>query len=182
VLADFFKWLNLQPQGTASFIGTLAGSTLGFLALLAGALFNAHLNRRRDDRQRQHDRMAIAAALYGELEMTQANLLDNAELLRQGTGEQGFLLPPPWVRIMPKLIDRMGLLGSETVRTVTATYIVIEQTRRELLTLGAKPSDNPDNDHLWLPAAYAPTVIKMNTVKADYIGKALAALEPYLRP
>src|SRR5690348_14897307 len=99
MIADFFSWLKQQPQGTASFIGTLAGSSLGFLALLAGALFNAHLNRRRDDRQRQQDRAAVAAALYGELQLTRENLLSNAELLRQGASEQGFLLPPPWVRI-----------------------------------------------------------------------------------
>lgn len=60
MVSDFFVWLNQQPQGTASFIGTLAGSTLGFLALLAGALFNAHLNRSRDNRLRDNDRRVLA--------------------------------------------------------------------------------------------------------------------------
>ena len=67
MFSDFFIWLNQQPQGTASFIGTLAGSTIGFLALLAGAMFNARLNRRRDDRLRDQDRTSLATALYAEL-------------------------------------------------------------------------------------------------------------------
>ena len=40
---------------------------LGFIALLLGALFNAHLNRTRDDALREADRKAVASALKAEL-------------------------------------------------------------------------------------------------------------------
>jgi hypothetical protein len=178
--SGFFVWLNQQPTGTASFMGTLAGSTLGFCALSAGALFNAHLNRRRDDRQRRQDRTALATALSAELQLIREILLDNCDTLRDPNQGDGFFVPSPAVQIMPKLIDRMGLLSAETIKAVTSAYLVIGQYRRELLTLGAAKLQNPDNDQLWLPVGHASNVIRMNTVKADFISVALKALEPYL--
>jgi hypothetical protein len=67
MLEDFWKWLATLPPSSASFMGTLAGSGLGLLALLAGALFNARLNRKQDDRLREEDRIALASTLYAEL-------------------------------------------------------------------------------------------------------------------
>jgi hypothetical protein len=93
VSSGFFVWLNQQPAGTASFIGTLAGSALGFCALLAGALFNAHLNHRRDDRQRQQERTALATALYAELELIREILLENCKTLQEPTQAEGFFVP-----------------------------------------------------------------------------------------
>lgn len=43
------------------------GSALGFVALLTGALWNYHLNRRRDAELRSQEAQSIAAALYGEI-------------------------------------------------------------------------------------------------------------------
>ncbi len=77
----FWDWLATLPQGSASFVGTLAGSTLGLIALLLGALFNAHLNRKRDDRLRNEDRRTVAAALHAELSSIEKTLLGNAEHL-----------------------------------------------------------------------------------------------------
>ena len=34
----FWTWLAGLPQGSASFVGTLAGSSLGLIAILIGAL------------------------------------------------------------------------------------------------------------------------------------------------
>lgn len=43
------------------------GSILGFIALLCGALFNFHLNRKRDAAMRADEALAVMAALYGEI-------------------------------------------------------------------------------------------------------------------
>ncbi len=48
-------------------LGTLIGSSLGLIAILAGALFNAQLNRKRDDLLRENDASALRAALIAEL-------------------------------------------------------------------------------------------------------------------
>jgi hypothetical protein len=62
----FWDWLSKLPQGSASFVGTLTGSTLGLFALLIGALVNAQLSRNRDDALREADRVATASALYAD--------------------------------------------------------------------------------------------------------------------
>jgi len=43
------------------------GSVLGFLALMVGALWNFHLNRRRDTRLRGKEALSVAADLYSEI-------------------------------------------------------------------------------------------------------------------
>lgn len=88
--SGFFVWLNQQPPGTASFIGAMAGSTLGFLALLAGAPFSARLNRLRDDRQRQHERTALATALCAELQLIREILVENCMVVGEPNQGDGF--------------------------------------------------------------------------------------------
>jgi hypothetical protein len=75
---DFWNWLAALPAGSASFVGTLAGSTFGLIAILIGALVNAHLNRRRDDAIRDADGVAVASALYAELNGVHRALVENA--------------------------------------------------------------------------------------------------------
>jgi hypothetical protein len=78
-----WDWLSHLSQGQASFLGSLTGAAIGLIALLLGALFNAHLNRRRDDRLRREDQRAVATALRAELEGLSRIFNDNAEDLKQ---------------------------------------------------------------------------------------------------
>jgi hypothetical protein len=55
--ADFWNWLAALPGGSASFVGTLAGSSFDLLAILIRAFVNAHLNRKRDDAIKEADRV-----------------------------------------------------------------------------------------------------------------------------
>jgi hypothetical protein len=83
LLSSFWEWLQTASQGQATFVGTLTGSFFGLLALLLGALFNACLNRKRDDRLRREDQRAVATALRAELEALRRTLKDNAETMSQ---------------------------------------------------------------------------------------------------
>ncbi len=62
------------------FYGELKGwqqsiaSLICFGALIAAALFNAWLGRRRDARLRREEATAVAAALYGEIVILQQSL------------------------------------------------------------------------------------------------------------
>jgi hypothetical protein len=64
-----WEWLNDLEGGALTVVGTAVGSFLGLISLLIGALFNAHLNRRRDDRNWElHngiDALTIAPGEYG---------------------------------------------------------------------------------------------------------------------
>lgn len=134
----FWDWLGKLPPSSASFVGTLTGSSLGLLAILIGALFNAHLNRKRDDTLRDADRRAIASALRAELVTIDHALIKNADSLASPLGD--FVAPDlaHLVRIMPAVLQKMGLLDTPIIRVVMDAYGVIDQYCESLMLLGGR--------------------------------------------
>jgi hypothetical protein len=62
------EWLQGLQGGATTFVGALTGSAVGLIALVLGALFNAYLNRQRDDRLRASETRSVAAAIRAELQ------------------------------------------------------------------------------------------------------------------
>jgi hypothetical protein len=135
MLSTFWQWLQTASQGQASFLGTLIGSSIGLVALLLGALFNAHLNRRRDDRLRRLDQRAMAVALKTELACWNQQLEKFVEG-NKSKGLSGF--PLPTTRLLPDMIPKLGLLGSTTIDQVIAAYDHVEYLAWALLWQGAE--------------------------------------------
>jgi hypothetical protein len=118
--------------------GALTGSAIGFAALVAGALFNAKLNRDRDDRLRRFDTRAVAAAIRAELASVEETLRENAQGLRKNA-PMDFVVPDiaHSVRMFPGLSGRIGLLGDTPIITeVVGVYIVIDQYCEAMLMAG----------------------------------------------
>lgn len=185
MLSEFWVWLGKLPPGSASFVGTLTGSCLGLFAIVLGALFNARLNRRRDDAIREADRIATAAALYAELSGVHRALVENAESLarRPPDPDGGFMMPGPSVKIFPELISKLGLLKSDTIISVMTAYLLIEQYLDGLIHLGGTLQSNmPEGRQVvYVDSGHADTVRRMNEIKAVPIKEAMAALIPYLK-
>jgi hypothetical protein len=131
MLSDLWQWLHDTSPGQATFIG----SVFGFLALLGGALFNAWLNRRRDDRLRREEQRTVATALRAELAGCRRALLTNVELLNQDRRTGIFLMPDlvQAILIMPHMIPKFGLLDEETIDKVTNAYLAVQQHSEQLL-------------------------------------------------
>jgi hypothetical protein len=180
---SFWQWLQTASQGQASFVGTLTGSFFGLVALLLGALFNAHLNRRRDDRIREEDQRAVATALRAELEGLRRTLSDAAETVSQ----EGYLQPDEQVqvpdlaqsiRIMPEVISKLGLLDETIISAVVDAYGMVEEYSAKLLLLGGRLGVTPDNfmRYVALPPDRLVPLVRLNTVTAEVIQKAIAQL------
>lgn len=132
-----WDWIAGLSGGAATFIGALTGSSVGLLALLIGALFNAHLSRKRDDRLRAEETRAIAAAIRAELtgllrkletpfSWSTATLYDNAGVEK----EKSVIWIPDItarVRLIPELLPKLGVLDVETIGVVVDTQIAIEE-------------------------------------------------------
>jgi hypothetical protein len=131
MLSDLWQWLHDTSPVQATFIG----SVFGFLALLGGALFNAWLNRRRDDRLRREEQRTVATALRAELAGCRRALLTNVELLNQDRRTGTFLMPDlvQAILIMPHMIPKFGLLDEETIDKVTNAYLAVQQHSEQLL-------------------------------------------------
>jgi hypothetical protein len=183
----FWDWLATLPQGSASFVGTLAGSTLGLIALLLGALFNAHLNRKRDDRLRRQDRQMVAVALHTELSSIEHTLLENANRLTEKPPEEGsgFLVPDVMHSslVLKDMLSKVGLLDPATTRKVIDSYILLGQYFEGLILVGGVVAQNlPQGRRLVsLPTAMTSFVIEYNRARAGVVKAAIDALAPYLK-
>jgi hypothetical protein len=136
---DFWKWLGTLQPSSVTFLGTMTGSALGLVALLIGALVNAWLNRRRDDRIRKHERRSVAAALRAELRGKSRSLLANAKFTEIKVGDN-LILPDiaQSIRVLPNVIDKIGLLAEDTIEAVIDAHTVIEEYFGILILLGGK--------------------------------------------
>lgn len=139
-----WDWLVSLPPGAASLVGTLAGSSLGLIALLIGALFNARLNRKRDDRIRDQEAKAIRTALKAELSGVYDSLVRNFEMLEQTPPTGDFTVPDPAhsVRVIPVLLPKIGLLDEETIRATLDVYVSLDQYAEGMLLMGGQIMKN----------------------------------------
>jgi len=179
MLLSFWQWLYDTSPGQATFLGSL----IAFLALLGGALFNAELNRRRDDRLRREDQRAVATALRAELKGLHRTLVDNAETMAQ----EDYLKPGEQVnvpdlaqsiRVMPGVVSRLGLLDETIISAVVNAYGMVEEYPAKLLLLGGHPKVTSDNlrRYVELPSNRLTQLILLNDATAEVIEEALKQL------
>ena len=180
---DMWNWLESLEGGAANFIGSFTGAVVGLVAIVIGALFNAHLNRQRDDRLKGADARAIAAALKAELEGIDKSLLYNADDLKDVKGN--FTVPDlaHQVRIMPHLLSKLGLLNdSNTIEQIIGTYVVIDQYLEKLTMLGGKMVDLMPSHRrvVYVPGERAESVAKINRNLSVMIRGTIGKLDEHL--
>jgi hypothetical protein len=180
---SFWQWLQTASQGQAAFVGVLIGSSIGLVALLFGALFNAELNRRRDDRLRREDQRAVATALRAELEGLRRTLNDAAETVSQEgyrTADEQVQVPDlaQSIRIMPELVSKLGLLDGIIISAVVDAYGMAEEYSAKLLLLGGRPGVTPDNFRRYVsfPPDRLVPLVQLNAVTAKVIQEAIDQL------
>ncbi len=121
------------PESSAAFLGALAGVGGGLVAILAGALANAHLNRKRDDRLRNVEIVAVTNALAVELLKLYSFSREHAAKLRQPSPvsfRSVVMGRPPSTPVFEKLTGhQLGLLNSEDLKKLVEVHY-----RHELLT------------------------------------------------
>jgi hypothetical protein len=180
---QLIHWLAEQPPSVATFLGTLTGSLFGLLAILAGALFNAHLNRNRDDRLRNEEARALRTALVGEL----TGIRDAFKVMSQravnnepAIAGDGILVPDfaAGERVMPLLLPRFGLLSSDQVRQVIDAYVTIDQFHDKLMLLAHGELRPPERrgGFVQVPAAIAAHVGSLARGTAEKIDAAISRL------
>ena len=184
--SDFWTWLAGLSQGSASFVGTLAGSSFGLIAIVIGALVNATLNRRRDDRLREEDRIALASTLYAELAGLHRSLIENAQHLtdKPPDPDAGFVVPEPSIKLLTEMLPKVGLLKGETIRKVMDAYVLTEAYLEQMILAGGTLHEEnlPQGRQLvYLNANLAEFVTELNRARAKVVNEAMQALAPYLK-
>lgn len=130
-----WEFLKEIDGGSGSFFGSLAGSFLGLAAILLGALFNARLNRRRDDRMIKQDIYFAAQSLIGELQAIDNSLDRNRNnFINNTVAAGGFQIPDPnhMILVFPVMILKLGPIGAEGIIATKDAYTMIEEFSERL--------------------------------------------------
>lgn len=125
-------WLEGLQGGAAAFVA----SSFAFFAAIAAALFNAHLNRRRDKWLRRQEAHSLRTGLKAELNGWASSFSKNAAQIAEVKDDDGHFLVPvntPLIKLDAALI---GLLRAAEVDKVIAAYGVIAEQEFHLKMLG----------------------------------------------
>ena len=112
---------------------------LGFLALMAAALWNFHLNRKRDSALRHEEMISVAVALYGEILLLREELAKVARIAAQYEVRQGEVptrfasdYSPPEPILYSALAHKLGLLPSAMVIAITKFHGSYREAKESL--------------------------------------------------
>lgn len=143
-----------QPASAAAFLGALAGAGGGLLAIIFGAVINAELNRRRDDRLRGEQARTLAVALRAELSTLMAEAasrVSSVESLRATDGPvnpaQVVHLDIPAKKVFGSNTHHLGDLGDRAAIAVIAAHAGSDEIRSDIAGARAHASDDFIDDN-----------------------------------
>ena len=168
-MADF--WQEIKDLQTG------IGAVIGLFGLALAALFNAHLNRKRDDRIRREESCTLALALRTEvLRLVKSALARRVAVLglvgvpidRSAWATQELTMPPAIV--FQNSAAKIGLLGSELVADVVDFYNVISESDNQVKIWRLRDSDEMvpketlehlDRHFTWMIEKGGPLAVKL---------------------
>lgn len=117
--------------------GEYFGALVGFLALLAGALFNAHLERQRDRRLHQRDVLAAVLAVLSELSQNIGVLTEIIEGLGRGDviGTDKHSVAQQFSMLSDRVFDRdvETFMGASLLATLTHDSRIFDAYRLNIV-------------------------------------------------
>ncbi|WP_262516676.1 hypothetical protein [Agrobacterium tumefaciens] len=138
-LAAISHWIEGLKGGWPELLGSLAGSAIGLLALVIGALYNARLNRKAEREREINDQFGIIEALLAEISSVKHTLDKAAVDLRQQTqgNVQAFIPDPcPDRGVFEKFLSRIELFDEATIRPISELYAVLDEYCTQVVVRG----------------------------------------------
>lgn len=121
------------------------GSLLGLLAIIIGALYNFHLNRKRDNMLRLEEKLSVAAAVYGEILLLRNEIVKFANLVSKryvgnGTGKLRIFIDCNFLEanyfsepfVYKALASKLGLLDAHLIVSIAEFYSKFDETKKSL--------------------------------------------------
>ncbi len=174
-----WEWLQGLQGGAPAVIGSAAGSALGIISLLIGALFNAYLNRRRDNRLRRTEQIGILTVIGSEIETVIDILSRNAKELSKP--RQDFRLPDisQLCRILPKAMDKFYLLPRDAIIAAVNAQTIIDQYSDHMIFIGGTLAPNMPKGRLVFvfPKECSVRLKEINEGSVDILSRYLKAVK-----
>ncbi|MGK6317124.1 hypothetical protein [Neorhizobium sp. DT-125] len=152
---EFWVWLQALQGGAPAVVGSAAGSALGLLSIVIGALLNAELNRRRDSRLRKQEVVGLLTASIAEIENLAENLKRNFTSVGKPNGDVLILDPANQLLILPKITQQLSALPPDAIKAIANSYVVIDQYSDHLIHLGGTPLPDLPKDRIVIQVPHA---------------------------
>lgn len=139
-----WEWLGELAPSQATIIGTTLGAFLGFASLTCGALFNAKLNRDRDQRLEDMKRVSLLRAVSTEIRLIK-NLIvyQLGEYSLPNTQEWlSSVSPKIFSLIYPANIQQLISLPANAITKTIIFHAAIDEYEYNLQTIGIEFPDH----------------------------------------
>ncbi|TAY66533.1 hypothetical protein ELG88_09680 [Rhizobium leguminosarum] len=141
-----WAWVAGLAPAQATVFGAAIGATFGFISLTGGALFNAKLNRDRDDRLGDLERLALLRSLATEITLIR-NLISYQIREYQSPAAQGqtwrsSVSPKLFSLLYPANLSKLLGLPHDALTKVIIFHAAIDEYEYNLKTDGANFPDN----------------------------------------
>ena len=168
-----------QPPSAAAFLGALAGAGGGLLAIILGALINAELNRRRDNRLRETERQTVATEVQVELAALRLHARNRYVKVRKWRARAGTvtatkmgLFGIPRQIFLESNAGRLGLLGPQLTFDIVTAH-----AQASHIAVNLEAIRHGDPGAIVFDPALAGFETDFNLL-VRYCGRAIDALEP----
>jgi hypothetical protein len=139
-VASAWCWLENLRGAAPVVVGSTVGATLGFISLVLGALFNARLNRLRDDRLLAEKKKSVSAALLAEIRILEQTLTGNNVTLSHTKSDSLLVSDPASImKVFPRLLSDIHILDGDAVKEVSELHALLDQYAEGLIILGGNP-------------------------------------------
>jgi len=147
---SFYEELKGWQQGIAAI--------LGFLALMAAALWNFRLNRRRDAHLRSEETSSIAAAIYGEIILLRKEAAQMARIVARRYADGASDLDKHFLEahkfseptLYRALASKIGMLSPDLILAITEFHQHFQDARNGLPLLVA----SKDRPYVYSPLSF----------------------------
>ena len=137
-----WNWIALLEPSQATVFGAIVSSVLGFATLTLGALFNAHLNRRRDDRLADLETLNLLRAITSEMLLIRNLICYQIKEYKQNAIPEkewfASVCARSFVNIYSANIALLLNLPSEAIQRVSLFYHGLDEYEYNLTAAGAQ--------------------------------------------
>ena len=150
LLIHFWPSIEALSGGPAAFLGALVGAAAGLGAILAGALYNAKLNRDENKRLREQERIAVAVEVQADMAalLLQAVVAKQVMSRRRVSGRpitigDFALLDLPQREFLRGAPGQLGVLGPDLCFEIGRAHMSLANIRNSFAGLRLLDSATP---------------------------------------
>lgn len=175
---------DLKPA-QATIVGNAVGVFLGFFSLVAGALINASLNRRRDRYLHEFEQLNVLRAIVIEHAQISTILRKQTQRLRDFNGTDEFvtvLNPSSLTIVQQNNLSKLQILPGTTIGPITTFYYGLKEHEHNVQAHDMELIANADGTFksISLHRSKIPDMIRLNEKLDSHLGDGLASLYPVL--